>query len=45
VDVSGTPATQTYIIDNSSTPKPVVDSAGQPFEQLPERETGTVVVT
>lgn len=38
-------ANQTYFIDNSSTPKPVVNSAGQPFEQLLERETGTVVVT
>lgn len=38
-------ATQTYFLDNSPTPKPVVNSAGQPFEQLLERETGTVVVT
>jgi len=30
--------TENYFIDNSTTPKPVVNSAGEPFEKLPERK-------
>lgn len=38
-------ATEKYFRDRSSTPKPVTTSAGQPFENAPERDCAKRVIT
>ncbi|HEV7299205.1 MAG TPA: hypothetical protein VGN72_07560 [Tepidisphaeraceae bacterium] len=38
-------STEPYFIDKSSTPKPVVNSAKERFEQFLERETGSLTAT
>ena len=35
---------QTYAYDESPTPKPVTNSAGEPFAELPTRNSGSIVV-
>ena len=40
-----TEATAPYFIDRSNPPKPVVNSAGDPFDQFLEREEGEMVIT
>jgi hypothetical protein len=37
--------TATFFVDKSDPPKPVVNTAGQPFEQFQERDDGELVVT
>lgn len=37
--------TEPYFIDKSATPKPVVNSAGEPFEQYLQRDTGARTIT
>lgn len=38
-------ATESYFIDRSDPPKPVANSAGDPFDSFLERETGWLVLT
>jgi hypothetical protein len=38
-------ASENYFLDNSPTPKYVINSAGEPFEKLPSRETGSLRAT
>jgi len=37
-------ASENYFFDYSSTPKQVVNSAGDPFDSIPEREGGTITL-
>ncbi len=36
--------TEAYDIDNSDTPKPVVNSAGDPFQTYPQRRNGSLIL-
>ncbi|MEM6560046.1 MAG: hypothetical protein AAF656_00465 [Planctomycetota bacterium] len=45
VSWSGSEAAAPYFLDRSNPPKPVTNSAGDPFEQFLERETGELVIT
>lgn len=42
---SNSEATAPYFIDKSDPPKPVVNSAGDPFDQFREREEGEMTIT
>jgi hypothetical protein len=42
-DFSG--GTENYFLDKSATPKPVVNTSGEPFEKLPEREKTNTIAT
>ncbi len=45
VDWDFTDAREKYFYDRSDTPKPVLTSAGETFEELLERDTGSLVAT
>ncbi len=45
VDYGGDEGTEPYFKDKSDPAKPVVNSAGEPFDDLPEREVGSLIIT